>query len=301
MVRYNKLADYYRARFGERVLKICVDGGFTCPNRDGSKGSGGCIFCSAKGSGEHIRYANVSEQVSRHLSSYRGDRANKFIVYFQNFTNTYAPVVDLKKIYDSALVSDKIIGLSIATRPDCVNDEVISLLKSYTDRYYVMVELGLQTANENIRKGLNLNYSVSDFVNATKLLREVGIDVVAHIILGLPGEKQSSIDSTIDLLNNSGVAGVKIHNLYVLKNTVCENMYNAGQLQLMDCDEYLEKLEYVLTHLRDDIVIHRISGDPPRDLLVAPLWTTHKKYILNGIDKLMKEHDTYQGMYNNYN
>ncbi len=297
MVRYNKLADYYKARFGERVLKICVDGGFTCPNRDGSKGSGGCIFCSAKGSGEHIRYANVSEQVSRHLSSYRGDRANKFIVYFQNFTNTYAPVEVLKRIYDSALVSDKIIGISIATRPDCVNDEVVDLLKSYTDRYYVMVELGLQTADENIREGLNLNYSVSDFVNATKLLRDGGIDVVAHIILGLPGEKQSSIDSTIDLLNNSGVAGVKIHNLYVLKNTVCEVMYNAGQLQLMDCDEYLEKLEYVLTHLRDDIVIHRISGDPPRDLLVAPMWTTHKKYILNGIDRLMKEHDTYQGVY----
>ena len=299
MVRYNKLADYYKNRFGERVLKICVDGGFTCPNRDGSKGVGGCIYCSARGSGEHIRYANVSEQVSKHLSSYRGDRANKFIVYFQNFTNTYAPVEDLKRIYDSALISDKIIGLSIATRPDCIDEKIVELLKSYTDRYYVMVELGLQSADVRVRDVLNLNYSIEEFEYAVDMLSKAGIDVVTHIILGLPGETEGSIDKTIALINNSKVCGVKIHNLYIVRDTYVEKMYNEGLLQMMECEEYLEKLEYVITHLRPDIVLHRISGDPPRDLLVAPMWTTHKKYILNGIDKLMKEDDTYQGMYYN--
>ncbi len=297
MVRYNKLADYYKARFGERVLKICVDGGFTCPNRDGSKGVGGCIYCSAKGSGEHIRHSDVAEQVRRHLDSYRGMRANKFIVYFQNFSNTYGSIDRLKEIYDSAFVSDKIIGLSIATRPDCIDEDVVALLQSYTDRYYVMVELGLQTADEKVRAGLNLNYTIDDWKNAVEMLAGAGIDVVTHMIIGLPGETKAGLDQTIDLINSSSVVGLKIHNLYIVEDTVCAEMYAAGQLGVMECEEYLDTLEYVITHLRSDIVLHRISGDPPKDILISPTWTTHKKYILNGIDRRLAGRDLHQGMY----
>lgn len=297
MVRYNKLADYYKDKFGERVLKICVDGGFTCPNRDGTKSVGGCIFCSERGSGEHIKHTDIREQVLKHLGSYRGERAKKFIVYFQNFSNTYAPIEKLKEVYDSALVSDKIIGLSIATRPDCIDEKIVALLKSYTDRYYVMVELGLQTADEDLMLQLNLNYTLAEWKRAVKLLNDAGIDVVTHIILGLPNETKTSIDKTINIINNSSVRGVKIHNLYIIKDTVCEKMYLRREIQEIKCEEYLHKLQYVITHLRPDIVIHRISGDPPRELLVAPHWTTHKKYILNGIDRSLKENNLYQGIY----
>ena len=295
MKYYNLLNEYYKAKFGERVLKICVDGGFTCPNRDGSKGVGGCIFCSALGSGEHIRYKDISTQVHNHLASYRGDRAEKFIVYFQNFSNTYADVTTLKNIYDSALVSDKIVGLSIATRPDCITKEIVELLRSYTDKYFVMVELGLQTADEKIIPMLNLGYTLDDYTKAVSMLHDAGIEVVTHVILGLPNETKDSIAKTAKVLNESEIDGVKIHNLYVVKDTKLAQMYMAGLIKDMTLDEYLEKLEYLLTLLNENIIIHRISGDAPKDKLVSPEWNTHKKYVLNGILKRMKQNGTYQG------
>ena len=297
MDRYNKLNNYYKEKFGERVLKICVNAGFTCPNRDGSKGIGGCAFCSEGGSGEHIKYHNISEQIINHLNSYRGERANKFIVYFQAFTNTYASIEKLKEIYNSAFVSNKIIGISIATRPDCIDKEIVNLLCDIAKKHYVMVELGLQTADINIGQNLNLCYTKHDYVNAVTLLTNCNIDVVTHIMLGLPGETQDSIDETIDLINSYKISGIKIHELYVLKNTKLENLYNAKKYKPLTLDGYLSKLEYVITHIRPDIIIHRISGDAPKDLLIAPDWNTHKKLVLNGIDKLLRVHNTYQGIY----
>lgn len=296
---YNQLNEYYKDKFGQRVLKICVDGGFTCPNRDGSKGVGGCIFCSAMGSGEHIKHKDVTQQVLNHLDSYRGERAEKFIVYFQNFSNTYADIDTLKRVYDSALVSEKIVGISIATRPDCITPDIVDLLKSYQDKYFVMVELGLQTADERIASTLNLGYTIEDYKNAVILLKGAGIEVVTHIILGLPNETKESITKTAELINSLGVDGVKIHNLYVVKGTIMEQMYIDGKVKDMTLDEYLEKLEYLLTLLKPNIIIHRISGDAPKDKLVSPEWNTHKKYVLNGIIKRMKQNGTYQGkLYN---
>ena len=217
MKYYNALNEYYKSKFGERVLKICVDGGFTCPNRDGKKGTGGCLFCSERGAGEHIKFKDVATQVEKHLNSYRGARAGKFIVYFQSFSNTYSDIESLRKVYDSALISDKIIGIAIATRPDCINEKVVELLKSYQDKYFVMVELGLQTADENIMSDMNLCYTVKDFEYAVKLLKDAKIEVVTHMMVGLPNESKESIDKTINIINRLKIDGVKIHNLYTPK------------------------------------------------------------------------------------
>ncbi len=295
MDRYNKLNKFYKEKFGERVLKICVDGGFTCPNRDGSKGYGGCAFCSERGSGEHIKFLDVAEQVRKHLDSYRGKRANKFIVYFQNFSNTYDSCENLRKVYDSALISDKIIGISIATRPDLISEDIVKLLATYKDKYYVMVELGLQTADDRVSKGLNLKYTVEDYIDACKLLNKYCIDVVTHMMIGLPNEDTESLDKTILVINQSGVLGVKIHNLYIVEGSKFHDKYLHGKIETLDVEDYLNKLEYVITRLKPEIIIHRISGDAPKDKLVAPTWNTKKKLVLNGIEKLMKENNSYQG------
>lgn len=295
--RYRHLNQYLKDKFGERTLKICIDGSFTCPNRDGSKGFGGCIFCSEKGSGEHINTAeSITKQVQNYFKSYKAERANRFIVYFQNFTNTYDSIINLKSKYDAALIDDKIVGLSIATRPDCINEDVVKLLKSYTKKYYVSVELGLQTANDKTGELINRCYSNEDFSQAVKLLNKYHIDVVAHIMIGLPYETKKDIENTVDFLNSHSIQGLKIHSCYVVANTKLADMYHNGQYVPITLEEYLDSATYVLTHISRDIVIHRISGDAPKDLLVAPDWNLHKKWIINGLDKKLREENLWQGM-----
>jgi len=296
--RYNHLNKYLKKKFGERVLKICIDGGFTCPNRDGTKGTGGCIFCSEKGSGEHIKTANsITNQVQNYFKSYKAERANKFILYFQNFTNTYDAIPNLKKKYDAALIDDRIIGLSIATRPDCIDEDIVKLLHSYTQKYYVTVELGLQTANEQTGKLLNRGYSNNDFTNAVKLLNKYNIDIVTHIMVGLPDETKEDLKNNINFINKHNIQGLKIHSCYIVENTVLSDMYKNKKYSPISLDEYLENAAYIITHINPNIIIHRISGDAPKDLLVAPDWNLHKKWIINGIDKLLKEKNLWQGMY----
>ena len=306
MERYRHLNTYLKEKFGERTLKIPVDGGFTCPNRDGKVGYGGCIFCTQRGSGEHLKLKPIPEQVKEHLESYRGKRANKFIVYFQNFTNTYDSIKNLKEKYDSALIDNRIVGIDIATRPDCINEDICKLLQSYTESlringklnrksYSVTVELGLQTSNDEIAKIINRGYSLETFTKAVKLLNKYKIDVVVHIMLGLPNETDEDIVNTVKYINSLNIQGIKIHSTYVAKNTVLEKWYRDGKYMPLTLDEYLNKLLYVITHLRKDIIIHRISGDAPKDLLVAPTWNIHKKWILNGFDKIMREKDRLQG------
>ena len=233
--RYNHLNKYLKDKFSERTLKICIDGGFTCPNRDGSKGIGGCIFCSEKGSGEHIKIANsISEQVKNYFMSYKAKRANKFIAYFQNYTNTYDSIDNLKLKYDSALVDDRIVGLEVATRPDCVTEEVARLLKSYTKKYYVCVELGLQTASEKTGKLINRLYTNLDFTNAVNLLNKYRIDVVTHIMIGLPNETIDDIKNTIEFINAHNIQGLKIHSCYVVKNTMVRIAANEIGLEGLD-------------------------------------------------------------------
>lgn len=295
--RYNRLDTYLKNKFGEKVLKICIDGNFTCPNRNGHISTGGCIFCSEKGSGEHINTTTIENQVKNFFNSYKADRANKFIVYFQNFTNTYDTPENLKKKYDSALIDDRIVGLSIATRPDCIDENIVKLLSTYTDKYYVSVELGLQTSNDNTAKLINRGYETTQFTEAVNLLNKYNIDVVCHIIVGLPTETQSDLENTINFINNHNIQGIKIHSCYVVKNTKLAKMYYDKKYTPLTLDNYLDSLTYIITHLRPDIVIHRISGDAPKELLIAPDWDAHKKWVLNKFPKILKEQNLYQGIY----
>lgn len=300
MERYKHLNNYLKEKFGQRTLKICIDGGFTCPNRDGTSGFGGCIFCSEKGSGEHINSMDsISNQVENYFKSYKAQRASRFIAYFQNFTNTYDTVDNLRKKYDAALIDDRIVGLSIATRPDCITEEIVQLLNTYTKKYYVCVELGLQTSNDNTGKLINRCYTSSQFTEAVGLLNKYNIDVVTHIMVGLPGESTEDIKNTVDFLNQHNIQGLKIHSCYVIKNTVLADMYLSGQYTPITLEDYLSNTAYILTHIDPNVVIHRVSGDAPKDLLLAPDWNLHKKWILNGLDKLLKEKNLYQGMYYN--
>lgn len=294
--RYKHLNKYLKDKFGERTLKICIDGGFTCPNRDGRAGYGGCAFCSERGSGEHIVPDKISNQVKHYFSSYKAERANKFIAYFQNFTNTYDSIENLKMKYDAALIDDRIVALAIATRPDCISEDVCKLLKSYSEKYYVWVELGLQTSNENTGKVINRGYTDEQFSAAVSLLNKYNIDVVTHIMVGLPGENFDDIKNTVEFINNHSIQGLKIHSTYVVKNTRLADMYFNGTYTPISLEYYLDCACYILTHISPDIVIHRVSGDAPKDLLIAPDWNLHKKWIINGLDKLLRDKDLYQDM-----
>lgn len=300
-IRYNHLNEYLKNKFGERTLKICIDGGFTCPNRDGTLSKNGCIFCSGKGSGEHINSSqNIEDQIRNYFESYKATRANKFLAYFQNFTNTYDTIENLRNKYNSALIDKRIVGLSIATRPDCINEDIVKLLKSYTDKYYVSVELGLQTSNEETGNLINRKYTNKDFSVAVALLNKYNIDVITHIMVGFPKETFEDIQNTVNFINNHNIQGLKIHSTYVVKNTKLADMYLSGTYTPISLEYFLNTTAYILTHISQDIVIHRVSGDSPKDLLLAPEWNLHKKWILNGLDKLMKEKDLWQGKeYNN--
>ena len=297
LYRYNYINEYLKEKFGERTLKICIDGNFTCPNRDGTKSNSGCIFCSNQGSGEHIKKDSIQNQIKNYFSSYKSERANKFIVYFQNFTNTYDTITSLKEKYDSALIDDRIVGLEIATRPDCISEEICKLLKTYEPKYHVTVELGLQTSNESTGKLINRCYTNQDFVNAVNLLKSYDIDVVAHIMCGLPNETFEDIKNTVDFINSTNIDGLKIHSCYVVSNTKLAEMYKNNEYTPITLEEYLNYLEYIITHINPKIILHRISGDAPKDLLIAPDWNSHKKWVLNGINKRLKEKNLYQGIY----
>lgn len=292
---YNKLNEFLKSKFGEKVLKICVDGNFTCPNRDGKCGTGGCIFCSERGSGEHLSKISISKQVENYLNSYKSARANKFILYFQNFTNTYAPIDILKQKYDSGLISDKIVALSIATRPDEINIDVARLIASYTSKYFVWVELGLQTASDKTGKLINRCYLTKQFEESVKLLSSFNIPVVTHIMVGLPGETHDDIINTVKFLNTQNIWGLKIHSTYITANTGLHQMYLNGTYTPISLEEYISEACYILAHINPKIIIHKVSGDAPKNSLVEPKWNLHKKLILNGIDKYLYVNNLYQG------
>lgn len=296
--RYNHLNEYLKNKFGERTLKICIDGGFTCPNRDGSLGYGGCIYCSEKGSGELINNVKgISEQVKYYFTTYRAQRANKFIAYFQNFTNTYDTIENLKAKYDAALIDDRIVGLEIGTRPDCITEEIAKLLTTYSKKYYVCVELGLQTSSDEIGKIINRGYTSKQFTRAVEILNKYNIDVVAHIMVGLPNETSQDIKNTVNFINSHKLQGVKIHSTYVVENTILADMYKKGEYKALKLDDYIETLIDIMTHLNPNLIIHRISGDAPKDILVAPYWNSHKMWILHGFEKRFKARNLWQGIF----
>ena len=295
--RYNHLNDYFKKKFGERTLKICIDGGFTCPNRDGTVSTNGCIFCGNRGSGEHLKPLDIPSQVQDFFNSYKAFRANKFIVYFQNFTNTYDTIENLKEKYDSALIDDRIVGISIATRPDCITEEICKLLNSYKNKYEIFVELGLQTSNDKTAKFINRGYDSKTFTKAVELLNKYKIETIVHIMVGLPNEDLEDIKNTVNFINHHNIQGLKIHSTYIIENTELCNMYQNGTYKPISLEYYIKIVSYILTHINPKIIIHKISGDAPKNLLVAPSWNSHKKWILNGIDKYMKENNLYQGQY----
>lgn len=274
--------------------------GFTCPNRDGKLGFGGCIYCSERGSGELINsLGSIAEQVKHYFTTYKAERANKFIVYFQNFTNTYDTIENLKEKYDAALIDGRIVGLEIGTRPDCINEEVAKLLKSYTDKYYVCVELGLQTSSNEIGKIINRGYTSEQFTEAVEILNKYDIDVVAHIMVGLPKETKEDIENTVNFINKHKLQGIKIHSTYVVENTMLAYMYRKGEYTALELDDYIETLIDIITHLKPELIIYRISGDAPKDILVAPYWNKHKMWILHGFEKRFRERDLWQGKFYN--
>ena len=261
-------------------------------------GTSGCIFCGERGSGEHLKQdIDITNQVKLYFNSYRASRAEKFIVYFQNFSNTYDTLENLKRKYDASLIDDRIVAIAIATRPDCINEDIVRLIKSYSEKYYVWVELGFQTANDSTAEFINRGYKKNVFTKAVQILNKFDIDVVTHIMVGLPNETHKDIEDTVNFLNKHNIQGLKIHSTYVTKNTILAKLYYECKYTPITLDYYIKEASYILTHISKNIIIHKISGDAPKDLLIAPDWNIHKKWIMNGIDKYLKENDLYQGIF----
>ena len=290
---YNYFSRYLKEKYGARVGKICIDGGFGCPNRDGTCGTGGCIYCGERGAGEHIDPTrSIRRQVEDALA--RDSKSEGLIAYFQNFTNTYAPVDVLKERYDSALISDRICALAIGTRPDCITEEIAELIASYKDRVDVWVELGLQTASDETARVINRGYPTEVYRRATGILKSHGIPLVTHMIIGLPGEGEREVDATVDLINEESW-GVKIHSIYVMEGTELARMYRDGEYVPPTLDEYVTLAARSIARLRTDIIVHRITGDCPRDLLVAPDWNADKDRMINMIRKRLERDGLTQG------
>ncbi|MDU1413290.1 MAG: TIGR01212 family radical SAM protein [Clostridium sp.] len=299
--RYNNLNGFLREKFnGEKIYKISLDAGFTCPNRDGKVSKGGCTFCSSSGSGDFAgeRVKSITEQFSDIKEMmHKKWKKGKYIAYFQAYTNTYAPVEVLKEKYDEALKEDDVVALAIATRPDCVGDDVLDLLEDYSKRLYTWVELGLQTSNDNTAMFINRGYKLEVFRKAAQDLAARNIDVVAHVIFGLPGETREDMLSTVKYISTLPIKGVKLHLLHVMKNTVMEKQLENGEFNLLGMDEYIDIITESIALLPEDVVIHRLTGDAPRNLLIGPMWSLKKWEVLNAIDDALKEKDLYQGKY----
>ena len=291
---YNNLSEYFRTKYGKRLGKICIDGGFTCPNRDGRCGTGGCIYCGERGAGEHIDpTASIREQVERGLDGASEDEL--FVAYFQNFTNTYADTDTLKERYDAALTDHRIKVLAIGTRPDCIDEENASLIASYKSRCDVWVELGLQTANDKTADVINRGYHRDAFESAMRILKSHGIPVVVHLLVGLPGETKADVEKTVDYLNKFDVWGVKIHSIYVMTGTRLAEMYEKGDYTPPSLSEYVDSAIHILTHISPTATVHRLTGDCPKGMLVAPSWNASKHEIINAIVSKMQLFGLYQG------
>ena len=291
---YNNLASYLKNKYGTKVSKICIDGGFSCPNRDGTCGTDGCIYCGERGAGEHIDpTVGIRDQVAAQLIKGKADTL--YIAYFQNFTNTYAPVQTLKQRYDSALFDERVVALAIGTRPDCISDEIAELIASYRDRVDVWVELGLQTASDKTAGVINRGYNTDVYMRAAECLTSHGIPFVTHMIIGLPSEGERETDATVDVINESGSWGVKIHSIYVMEGTVLADMYRKGEYAPPSLGEYVHLAARSISRLRPDIILHRITGDCPDGLLVAPEWNKDKNTVINLIRKQLENESLAQG------
>lgn len=295
---YYSFSTMLEERFGEKVYKVALNGGMTCPNRDGKIGHRGCIFCSEGGSGDFASDAQLSitEQIDSQIAQISAKRpVQKYIAYFQAYTNTYAPVDYLEKIFTEAIAHPKVVAISIGTRPDCLPEEAVVLLARLNKIKPVWIELGLQTIHADTARYIRRGYPLSVFDEAVENLTKAGIEVIVHTILGLPGEDHSLMLETIQYLNKMPISGIKIQLLHVLKETDLASEYKHGVFQVLSQEEYLNILIDCLEHLRPDIVVHRVTGDGPKDLLIAPTWSSAKRTVLNNLHHEMKVCGAYQG------
>lgn len=288
---YRTLSQHYQEKFGCKVYKLSIDGGFSCPNRDGAVGTGGCIFCNETGSGDFaVRCGSISRQLQEAKKWVeKKNKGGKYMAYFQSFTNTYAPAEVLRKRYLEAIAPDEIVGLAIGTRPDCLGEEVMEVLKQINAIKPVSVELGLQTIHEASIQYIRRGYVNQIYFDAVRRLKEAGIEVVTHIILGLPGESAEMAARTTRAAVEAGTDGVKFHLLHVLKNTDLEKDYLAGKFQCLTMEEYGDWLCTCMKEVPPTVTVHRITGDGAKRNLVAPLWSADKKRVLNFLNKRLTE------------
>lgn len=297
--RYHSLNYELKRVFGEKTIKLSINGGFTCPNRDGTVGDRGCIFCSEKGSGDFAGNVNssISKQIEEQINYLSKKwKSSSYIAYFQSYTNTYDTVQNLEKKFFEALSCENVKGLAIATRPDCINEDIVKLLAKLNEKTYLWVELGLQTIHEDTAKLIRRGYSLEAFDKAIELLNKYNIKTVVHLILGLPGEGKKQILESVKHIANKKIWGVKLHLLHVLKNTDLQKLYTETNFKILSQEEYVDLICDSIELLPEDVVIHRITGDGKRSELISPLWSLNKKQVLNDVDAELRRRKSYQGI-----
>lgn len=298
---YHSLDYELKRQFGQKIYKVSLDGGMSCPNRDGTVGTGGCTFCSQGGSGEfavgRTGYPDVWEQIEQAKTRVHRKISGegKYIAYFQSYTNTYAPVDYLRTLFERAITHPDIVALSVGTRPDCLGDEVVALLKELNRQKPVWVELGLQTIHEKTAERIHRGYRLEVFEDAYRRLKEAGLTVVVHVILGLPGETKEEMLETVDYLGKIPVDGIKLQLLHILKGSQMATEYEKNPFSLMELEEYLDLILTCVARLPQSVVIHRLSGDGAKALLIGPAWSADKKLVLNRMMQKFRENGIFQG------
>ena len=300
--RYNTLNDYYREIFGEKIFKVPIDAGFDCPNRDGTVAHGGCTFCTVSGSGDAIVApdAPIRDQFYEEIDFMhrKWPEVKKYLVYFQNFTNTHDTVDVIRERYEQAINEPGVVGINIGTRPDCLPDETIAYIAELSERMHVTVELGLQTTYDETSKIINRAHTYDLYVKTVKRLRELApkVEIVSHLINGLPGETyEMMVENVRRCVTDNEIDGIKLHLLHLMTSTKMQRDYHEGRLKLLSMDEYVNIICDQLEIIPKNIVIHRITGDAPRDMLIGPMWSLKKWEVLNAIDKEMERRGSYQG------
>lgn len=296
--RYHSLDYYLKNQYGEKIYKLSLNGGMTCPNRDGTLDTRGCIFCSEGGSGDFAadKHLSITKQIEEAKSLVAKKVASqKYIAYFQAYTNTYASVEYLRKIYYEAISHPDVMILSIATRPDCLSDEIIALIVELNQIKPVWIELGLQTIHEHTAKLIRRGYTLSCFEEAVYKLAKWKIPIIVHVILGLPHESIDDMLATGTYISNLPIAGMKLQLLHILKNTDLASLYEKESFPILSCEEYTDIVIRIIERTPENIVIHRITGDGPKSLLIEPIWSKNKKYVLNYMNREFKVRDTWQG------
>lgn len=296
MQRYNDLSSYLKKKFGSRLLKLSIDGGFSCPNR--KNGKSGCKFCSETGSGEFTtKRKSITEQLNAQINFLKEkDKSNGYIAYFQSYTNTFLPVEELRKMYYEAINFPNVKVLSIATRADCFNEDIYKLLAELNEKIEVWIELGLQSSNEKTRNNMNIGYSTEIFESCVQRLKELNIKTIFHIIFGLPNETEKDYKNTIDYVNTKKPWGIKIHSLYIQNDCELYEEYLKNSFKVITWDEYINALIMAIENLDRDIIIHRLTGDGDKEKLIAPLWSKNKIKTIGEISKILKQKNSYQGI-----